>query len=153
MKDKMKESKKLEKIAHQDFLREQDYLHGKSVDRCRTEFRLRTEMLEMFKDNYRAKHRTLERGEEDRDPGLVCDYCDVMPSSRDSQAHCLQCSAWQDLRTDLDLTFMEDVVTYFRRVLTARAEREEGERERRRREREEKEEKRRREKGEGRQAS
>ena len=61
-------------------------------------------MMESFKDNYRAKHRTLERGEEDRDPGLKCTYCESAEHALDSQAHCLRCTALSDLRTDLHLT-------------------------------------------------
>ena len=141
MKDKIMESKKLENISHEDFTKEQGYLHGKSVDRCRTEFRIRTEMLDSFKDNYRAKNRTLERGQEDSDPGLQCEYCDL-PSSRDSQAHCLRCPAWQKHRADLDLSFIEDLVTYFRRVLAERADRDEEERKKRRKGREEEEKRR-----------
>ena len=137
IKEDIKGYKKMEKTAHQDFTKEQEYLHGKSVDRCRTELRIRTEMLESFKDNFRSKYRTLERGEEDDDPGLSCSFCDITPKARDSQPHCLVCPAWQDLRVDLDLTFMEDMVTYFRRVLQARADREEEEKEERRTEREE----------------
>ena len=57
--------------------------------------------------------------------------------NRDSEPHCLGCSAWQDLRVDIDLTFMEEMVTYFRRVLQARTDREEEEKEERRTEREE----------------
>ena len=91
------------------------------------------------KDNYRSKYRTLEQGKEDEDPGLKCEYCDVTSSERDSQAHCLQCTAWSPLREDLDLSFMEYIVTYFRRVLKARGDQEEEERKRRKMEREEEE--------------
>ena len=51
--------------------------------------------------------------------------------------YCLSCPAWQDLSGDLDLTFIEDIVTYFRRVLQARAYREEEEKVRRKTERDE----------------
>ena len=64
MKEQLKESKKLENVAHQDYIKEQEYFHGKSVDQCRTKFGIRTEMVNTFKDNYRAKYWTLERGEE-----------------------------------------------------------------------------------------
>ena len=76
-----------------------------------------------------------------------CKYCDITAPSRDSQAHCLRCPAWESLRSDLDLTFLEDLVTYFQRVLKERAEREEKERKRRRVEREE-EQKRKKDEGE-----
>ena len=119
-------------------------MQGKSVDRSRTEFRIRTEMVKAFKDNFRSKYRTLDS--EDSDPGLLCNDCNTTPGERDNQAHCLRCPAWRELRKDLDLTFMKDVVTYFQRVLKARTEKEEEERKKRRIEREE-EQKRRKEQG------
>ena len=104
-------------------------MHGKSEDRVRTEFRIRTEMVDDFKDNFIAKYRTLEKGQEDRDPGLQCDYCDVTNQARDSQAHCL-CRS--QVRSGPDFPGGSDLVTYFQRVLKARAEREEKERKMRR---------------------
>ena len=44
--------------------------------------------------------------------------------------HCLDCPAWAEARDRLDLHCMEDMVTYFRRVLKGR---EDKEKERRRR--------------------
>ena len=77
----------------------QPYMKDKSVDKSRTKFRLRTEMLEHFKDDYRSKCRTRERGQEDEDPGLRCQECqDEPPPARDSQVHCLVCPAWAHLR-------------------------------------------------------
>ena len=117
MKVELEKSKKLDKIKHQDFTREQSYLEDKSLDRCRTRFRIRTEMCDTFKDNFRSKYRTLERGEEDKDPGLKCEDCGQSP---DSQSHCLICPAWLEARDRLDLEDINDVVTYFRRVLQGR---------------------------------
>ena len=63
-------------------------------------------------------------------------FCLVICSQQvDSQAHCLAGPVWQDLREDIDLTFIEDIVPYIRRTLQARAEREEEEKERRKTER------------------
>ena len=88
-------------------------------------------MCESYKDNYRSKYRTLARGEEDRDPGLQCGDCG---QSRDTQSHCLVCPAWAAARDRLDLADIEDMVTYFQRVLRGR---EDKEKERRKRSREE----------------
>ena len=55
LKEQMNKYKKLEGIKHQDFTVMQTYMKEKSVDKCRTKFRLRTEMLEHFKDIYRSK--------------------------------------------------------------------------------------------------
>ena len=101
MKEKMDESKKMENIKHENFTKEQDYLNSGSVDSCHTQLRIRLEMMDTFKDNFSSKYRTLDRGEEDMDPGLLCgDF----GQSRDSQSHCLVCPAWTEARERLDLT-------------------------------------------------
>ena len=115
-------------------------MHSKSVENSRTQLRIRLEMLESFKDNYRTKYRTLGRGQEDRDLGLRCGDCG---QSRDSQSHCLICPAWMKARERLDLSCIEDVVIYFQRVLKGREEKKDKERkERIRKEKENKEQER-----------
>ena len=98
LKENMNQYTKLEAIKHQNFSEMQPYMKDKSIDRGRTKFRLRTEMLEPFKDNFRSKYRTLERGHEEEDPGLKCKDCqDVQekPSAaRNRKVHCLVCPAW-----------------------------------------------------------
>ena len=74
-------------------------------------------MLDTFKDNLRSKYCTLERGEEDRDPGLLCGDCGL---ARDSQSHYLTCPAWAEDRDRPDLDCIEDLVKYFQRVLMGR---------------------------------
>ena len=117
MKEEMENSKKMSKIKHEDFRKEQEYMNDKSIDSSRTQLRVRLEMLETFKDNYRSKYRTLGRGEEDQDPGLLCGDCGL---ARDSQSHCLTCPAWAEDRDRLDLSCIEDLVKYFQRVLRGR---------------------------------
>ena len=60
-------------------------MEDRSIDRCRTKFRIRTEMMKTFKDNYRSKYRERGRGEEEEDPGLQCKDCSG-PHSPDSQS-------------------------------------------------------------------
>ena len=120
-------------------------MKDKSLYRCRTKFRMRTEMLQYFKDNFRNNYRTMNRGEEEYDPGLRCQDCQDKPSpARDSQVHCLICPAWSHLREDLDITdviCVEDMVVYFQRVIKAREEKSDREKKRRKKEREEEESK------------
>ena len=92
----------------QDFTKEQFYLEDKSIDRYQTRFRIRTEMVETFKDNFRSKYRSLDRGEEDKDLGLKCEDCSQF---QDSQSHCMICPAWTEARDRLDLEDMNDVMT------------------------------------------
>ena len=90
-------------------------MEDRSIDRCRTKFRIRTEMMKTFKDNYRSKYMERGRGEEEEDPGLQCKDC--------SEPHSPTLSpAWEDIRTGLHLEDIEDLVTYFRRVLAGRDE-------------------------------
>ena len=117
MKQEIGKCKKMDKIQHEDFTKEQGYMNEKSIESSRTQLRVRLEMLETFKDNYRSKYRTLGRGEEDRDPGLLCGDCGM---ARDSQSHCLTCPAWAEDRDRLDLDCIEDLVKYFQRVLRGR---------------------------------
>ena len=101
-------------IKHEDFRQEQDYMNDRSINNSRTQLWVSLEMLETFMDNYRSKYRTLEQGEEDRYPCLVCGDCGL---ARDSQSHCLICPAWAKDRDRFDLSCIEDLVKYFQRVL------------------------------------
>ena len=121
LKDELYKSKKLDKIKHEDFRKEQDYMNCRSIESCRTQFRVRTEMVDTFCNNFWSKYRTLPWGQEDRDPGLLCGDCG---QDRDTQIHCLDCPAWAEARDRLDLHCMEDMVTYFRRVLMGREDKE-----------------------------
>ena len=128
------------KIKHEDFTKEQKYLDLRSIDSSRTQMRVRLEMLDTFKDNFRTKYWTLGRGEEDMDLGLLCDDCG---QSRNSQSHCVICPAWQEARDRLDLTCREDLVLYFQLVLRGREQKKDKERkDKQRKDRERKEQKR-----------
>ena len=133
MKEEMDKFSKLEKIKHEDYRTEQEYMKDKSIEKIRCQFRIRTQLVSMFKDNFRNKHRKLPRGQEDEDQGLLCGDC---RGARDTQAHCLVCPAWQVAREGLNFAVTEDMVLYFRRVLEGREKREERERVERRKERE-----------------
>ena len=50
------------------------------------------------------------------DYGLLCKYCSA--ETIISQSHCLQCSAWDEQRTGLDI---KDTVKFFRWLLDERA--------------------------------
>ena len=121
MKEVMDSSKKMERIRHEDFRQEQNYMNSRSIDSSRTQLRIRLEMVETFKDNFRSKYRKLARGEEDRDPGLQCGDCG---QSRDTQSHCLVCPAWAEARDRLDLSCIGDMVIFYQRVLKGREDKE-----------------------------
>ena len=38
-----------------------------------------------------------------------------------TQSHCLECTAWVDIKKDLNLTKIDDIVQFFQRLLIERA--------------------------------
>ena len=111
--EEVEKSKKMRKHSQDNFKQVQDYLKGKSVENCRMAFRIRCEMVKEIKGNYKDKYR--RRGGEQ---ALNCEDCDS--DQVQTQAHCLVCPQWEKLRTDLDLSNMEGMVTYFQRLLAER---------------------------------
>ena len=132
----------MKKVANKYYSKEQEYMQNKSVDRVRSQFRMRTEMMESFKYNYRAKHRTLERKTEI----LAFSATTIVARSMRDIARHIAFGARHGQILEVT-TIMEDLVTYFRRVRKARTECEEEDRKKRSNER--KEEEKRRKDGEG----
>ena len=50
---------------------------------------------------------------------LVCDNCDLREN--ETQSHCLVCPKWEDIRQGLDLSKIEEMATFFQRLLVERA--------------------------------
>ena len=117
MKEEIQNCKNISCIKQEDFRKEQEYMNDKSIKRSRTQLKVRLEMVESFKDNYRSKYRILSRGEEDRKT-LASSVATGL--SRDTQSHCLTCLVWAQDRDRLDLGCIEDLVKYFQRVLPGR---------------------------------
>ena len=85
----------------------QGYMKEKSVDNCPMAFRRRCEMVKEVKGNFKDK-----RGESRRDD---CDGDHVQ-----TQAHCLVCPRWDNIRQDLDLDKIGGMVNFFQRLLMER---------------------------------
>ena len=119
MKKEMDGMTKMEPVKNDDFREKQDYFNCKSIENGRMAFRIRSQMLDEIPGNYKNKYRI------DKDK-LKCRHCtsdQVM-----TQSHCLDCSAWTQIRKDLDLTNIDDFVKFFRRMLLekAKSEKEDG---------------------------
>ena len=50
-----------------------------------------------------------------KEDGLICKYCEE--GNIMSQSHCMECSAWSELRRGLDLSDIGDLVEFFRKML------------------------------------
>ena len=115
MVDIVKTKKKLEDIKEEDFREVQPYFMDKSVEKVRMAFKIRTQMVQDIPGNYKNKYRV--RGTES--DGLACTDCDegvIM-----TQSHCLACPAWSGLREGLELSKIDDMVVFFRKLLVERS--------------------------------
>ena len=107
-------SKKMEKHANDNFDNIQPYMKGKSVHQTRMCFRVRCEMVKDVKGNFKSKYKR-EGGEQN----LICKECDI--GQVETQSHCTICPKWENIRSDLDLTTINDLATFFQRLLAERS--------------------------------
>ena len=115
MKEEVSKMKKLEPIKGDDFREVPEYFMDKSIENGRMAFQLRSQMLKEIPGNFKNKF----RNEKEK---LICQHC-----SQDqimTQSHCVDCPAWTEIKKDLDLSKIEDMVKFFQRLLNERAKRE-----------------------------
>ena len=116
MLEELEGSKKLEAIKKDNFREVQHYFNDKSVERARMAYKVRCQMVPEIPGNFKSKYK--KKGAlNDEDP--FCPHCQedqVM-----TQSHCLECSAWEELREGLDMTDIKNMAMFFRKLLTERA--------------------------------
>ena len=100
---------KTAKLKNED-CRLKTYMKEKSLKQVRDTFRVRTNLVEGFRANFKNMY---ERN------NLECQGCG---GAMDDQTHAMQCSAYTDLREGLDMEKDVDLVLYFRRVMESRME-------------------------------
>ena len=115
MMEVVKSKTKLEAIKDDDFSEVQEYFNDKSVEKARMAFKVRTLMVPEIPGNFKNKYRV--KGTVDE--GLLCSECDQGEIM--TQSHCTTCPAWSDLREGLDLSDINDLVIFFRKLLAERA--------------------------------
>ena len=108
---KLKMAKKTENLKEED-CRRKVYMDNKSLADVRSIFRIRTNMVEGFRDNFHNMH---------KNTSLNCVGCRV---EVDDQAHSMQCPAYDDLREGLDMGKDQDLIEFFRKVMDRRSEEE-----------------------------
>ena len=103
-------SSKLHDIKEDDFRSMQLYFNDKNLESARTKFKIRTKMLEKIPGNFKNLYKNQENG-------LKCDLCpDEM-----TQNHCLICPERLELRKNLDMKNLDDLVSYFGQLLSDRS--------------------------------
>ena len=83
------------KHKDEDFSKPQSYLNEKSVENSRMAFRIRSEMVQDIRGNYKDMYRR-QGGEQ----ALVCQ--DYLSNKIETQSHCLRCPKWENLRVKQD---------------------------------------------------
>jgi hypothetical protein len=100
-------SKKLQDIRHNDFSKIQDYFNDTNLVNARTKFRIRTKMLDKIPGNFKNKYKKFENG-------LKCNLC---PEEM-TQNHCKICPARLEIRENLNMENLADLVIYFKSILS-----------------------------------
>ena len=112
LKEEIASMKKLDPIKDEDFRNTQSYFTDKSIENGRMSFRIRCQMVDNIPRNFKNKYRKEKKK-------LICRHCDMETIM--TQSHCLDCPGWSTIREDLDLTKIDDLVKFFRRLLSERA--------------------------------
>ena len=102
---KIQKYSKMEETKDELF-EQKDYLKKMNLEQIRTQFRIRTKMLDA-KFNFKNKASYAEQN-------WLCDSCE---KAVETQSHILWCPAYQNLRQDKDLNSDKDLVDYFMKVL------------------------------------
>ena len=118
----MKSEGKLKNIKFDNFKQVQGYFEDKSVDNGRMAFKIRTQMLPGIPGNFKNKYK--KKDDQNPDKGLLCDFC--QDEEILSQSHCAVCPAWEEQRRGLNLSKVEDLVIFFRKMLLEKEKREQN---------------------------
>ena len=96
----------MENVKDDDFTKFQPYMMEKSLQQTRMSFKVRCQMVETIKGNFKAKYKA------GGDEKLKCGYCDKGELETQLQ--------WMNLKTNLELNKIEDLAKYFTQLLIAR---------------------------------
>ena len=98
----------LEELKAENFERK-DYISKLNMSEARTKFAIRTKMTKSVKLNYK-------NDPVNKNSLWKCEDCSYV----DSQEHILWCQAYEQFRTNKDLSDDKDLVRYFQQVLQYR---------------------------------
>ena len=96
------------KHQNDDFRNVQGYMKEKSIEKSRTAFKIRCEMIPEIKGNFKDRYRRIG-GEE----ALKCHKCST--GEIESQSHCLVCPSWENIRNALEVNKLDAMVIFFQK--------------------------------------
>ena len=118
--DLLQDIKKYKKLDYEQFAKEtfgrKEYFYNLDLEGVRTRFRISSKMFPTIRKNFSRKY---------QNQTLTCPACSNLQEEKylDTQDHVLTvCSAYSDLRNDLDLSEDKDLVIFFKNVLERRIE-------------------------------
>ena len=88
-------------------------MRGKSVENIRFAFRIRCEMVQEVRGNYKDKYR--RKGGE---AAVLRPECPAQ--EMETQSHCIVCPRWEDIRSGLELTCIDDMGVFLKKLLMER---------------------------------
>ena len=88
--------KKLEDVKDEAFRELPNYMYMKSLENMRMAFRIRSKFLNNFKINFKNSNKN----------NLTCEQC--ASGESETQCHALTCPGWEEHRSGLDLSSLED---------------------------------------------
>ena len=111
MKDEIGCSSKLDDLKNEDFRNIQPYFMNKSLENTRLAFRIRTKLVKNVPGNFKNMYKNNKEG-------LKCSHCseDIL-----TQSHCVICPGMGELRDGLDMENINELVTFFRRLMKKRS--------------------------------
>ena len=89
-------------------------MHFTSLNNARIAFRIKSQMIDKIPCNFKKKY-SKRNNPRNRDDGLYCPQCEN--GQLYTQKHVLSCLKWIELRRDLNMNSIKDLVTFFKRLL------------------------------------
>ena len=89
-------------------------MHFASLNNARMAFRIMSQMVEEIPCNFKNKYSKINNAS-DQNEGLFCPHC--QNGQLFTQKHVLSCFKWTELRKDLNMNSIKDLVTFFKRLL------------------------------------
>ena len=98
-------------------------MHFTSLNNARIAFRIKSQMVDEIPCNFKKKY-SKRNNSRDQNDGLYCPHC--KNGQLFTQKHVLSCLKWTELRRDLNMNSINDLVTFFKRLLEEKEKMESG---------------------------
>ena len=98
-------------------------MHFTSLNNARMAFRIKSQMVDKIPCYFKKKY-SKRNNSRDQNDGLYCPHC--QNGQLFMQKHMLSCLKWTELRRDLNMNSINDLVIFFKRLLEEKEKMEPG---------------------------